>query len=308
VPFARIRFAVCTALLLVTGCSSEVVFPNTGTEGIEVVDGNGQSGQVRQLLPLPVIVKATDADGQPLANAGVEFAFVSAGEGAEISPPNATTDASGQAKAFLLLGDKLGIQTGEAHLMIDGASASKATFTAVASPANPDNRAPNADFNWHCDDLSCQFTDGSSDPDGDVTAWDWQFGDGERSDQAEPAHAYAAPGRYTVTLTVSDNEGATDQTATEVDVSVSSPPPSENKAPHAEFDVHCRDRFCSFVDKSRDDDGDVVSWSWNFGDGSSSDARNPFHFYPEDGKYDVTLTVTDDGGASDTKSHHADAD
>jgi PKD repeat protein len=308
VPFARICSATASALLLVTGCAGELIFPDDGSSiGIQVVDGDGQTGEAGELLSEPVIVEVTDASGQPVPNAAVEFTFVSAGEGGEISPSSTTTNAAGQAEAHLLLGDKIGLQTGEAHLVIDGATASKASFAAVASPPGPENHPPDADFNWHCDDLSCQFTDASSDPDGDLTRWSWQFGDDAISDQPEPAHVYPAPGSYTVTLTVTDDDGATDETTTNIEVAISSPPPSENKSPHADFEVHCHNQFCSFSDRSRDDDGALVSWTWDFGDGTGSSERNPFHFYRDEGKYDVTLTVTDDDGGSNSKTHHAEA-
>ena len=116
--------------------------------------------------------------------------------------------------------------------MVDGAIASKAGFVAVATGADPDNRPPEADFNWHCDQLVCQLTDATSDPDGTVSAWSWQFGDGNGSDQTNPLHAYVAPGTYTVTLTVSDNGGATAQTSTDIEVSAAPPPPS-NEPPRA---------------------------------------------------------------------------
>jgi PKD repeat protein len=308
VPDTRICSAVSSALLLVAaGCAgSDLILPTDGAPAVQVVDGNNQQGKVGEPLDLPVIVEVRDASGNPLPDATVQFVFTSAGQGGEISPPSGTTDEAGRAEAHLLLGDKVGFQTGEAHLMVDGATASKAVFSAVAAAATPGNRAPTADFNWHCNDLSCQFTDASTDGDGNVTQWSWQFGDDEESDQANPSHVYPGPGTYTVTLEVSDDDGATDQTVTQVEVSSSSPPPAENQAPHAEFEVNCHDRFCSFTDKSEDEDGSVVSWAWDFGDGSSSDQPNPFHFYQGKGHYDVTLTVTDNQGATGSNTHHAD--
>ena len=294
--------------MLATGCAgSDLMLPSSGGSNtvMRVVAGDSLTGQVGELLG-PVVVEVTDSDSQPIAGADVEFVFTSAGAGGEIHPPSTTTDESGRAEAQLLLGDKIGVQTGEARLVVDGAIASKAGFVAVATGADPDNRPPEADFNWHCDQLVCQLTDATSDPDGTVSAWSWQFGDGNGSDQTNPLHAYVAPGTYTVTLTVSDNGGATAQTSTDIEVSAAPPPPS-NEPPRAEFEVHCHDRFCSFGDESRDDDGNVVSWAWDFGDGQSSDQRSPFHFYGDEGHYDVTLTVTDNNGASDSKTHTVDA-
>jgi PKD repeat protein len=296
------------ALVLATGCAgSDLMLPDSGGSGpvMRVVAGDSLTGQVGELLGDPVVVEVIGADSQPIGGAAVAFVFTSAGDGAEIHPPSTTTNDLGQAEAHLLLGDKIGTQTGEARLVVDGAVASKTGFVALANAADPDNRRPEADFNWHCDDLVCQLTDASSDPDGTVSAWSWQFGDGNGSDQANPLHAYAAPGTYTVTLAVTDNGGATAEKSSEVKVSAAPPPPA-NQPPRAEFEVRCHDRFCSFSDKSRDDDGNVVSWSWDFGDGQSSDQRSPFHFYGDEGHYDVTLTVTDNDGGSDSKTQKVD--
>jgi PKD repeat protein len=270
---------------------------------IRVVDGDGQNGEVGQVLSAPLVVEVTDASGQPMVDATVEFEFIAAGDGGAISPASTTTDNLGRAETYLQLGDMIGVQTGQAHLMVDGASAFKTSFTAIASPAtSPENLSPNAGFNWHCEDLTCRFSDTSSDPDGDVIGWSWQFGDENGADVAEPVHAYTAPGTYTVRLIVTDDDGASDQTSTEVEVAAS-PPPPENIPPQAEFEIHCHDQFCSFSDRSDDNDGNLVSWHWDFGDGTGSDASNPVHFYRKEGHYDVTLTVTDNAGGTNSKTH-----
>jgi PKD repeat protein len=55
-----------------------------------------------------------------------------------------------------------------------------------------------------------------------------------------------------------------------------------------------------FIDSSTDDDGSIVTWAWDFGDGNTSVAQNPSHSFQNPGTYTVSLTVTDNGGASDT--------
>jgi chitodextrinase len=57
-----------------------------------------------------------------------------------------------------------------------------------------------------------QFTDGSTDSDGHIVAWSWDFGDGATSVDPSPAHTYTQAGDYTVTLTVTDDDGLTGQT------------------------------------------------------------------------------------------------
>src|SRR5690606_17063165 len=56
----------------------------------------------------------------------------------------------------------------------------------------------------------------------------------------------------------------------------------------------------SFTDASTDSDGTIASWAWNFGDGTTSTQQNPSHTYVAGGSYNVTLTVTDNGGATNS--------
>jgi PKD repeat protein len=79
------------------------------------------------------------------------------------------------------------------------------------------NQPPTASFTPACTNLSCSFTDSSSDGDGSIKSWSWAFGDGTTSALASPTHNYGATGSYTVTLTVTDNlgaKGSTSQTVT----------------------------------------------------------------------------------------------
>ena len=70
--------------------------------------------------------------------------------------------------------------------------------------------------------------------------------------------------------------------------------------PKANFLADVDERKVTFTDTSTDDGLDIVQWSWNFGDGSSSDEQNPNHTYANAGSWNVSLTVTDSKGNTDT--------
>src|SRR5205823_2730967 len=99
------------------------------------------------------------------------------------------------------------------------------TFTIDCPTAPPPNQPPTAAFPApNCSGLTCSFTDQSSDPDGSIATRDWDFGDGSNhSAQANPTHTYAAGGTYTVRLTVTDNQGASNDVTH--GVTVQAPPP-----------------------------------------------------------------------------------
>ncbi len=72
------------------------------------------------------------------------------------------------------------------------------------------------------------------------------------------------------------------------------PPPPPNRPPEASFDYANLSLTVNFTDQSIDPDGIIVSWRWDFGDGSTSTQQNPVHIYDSSGIYLVQLTVTDD--------------
>ena len=130
---------------------------------------------------------------------------------------------------------------------------------------------------------------GSTDPDDNIESYGWDMGDGTTLDGATVAHGYDAPGRYTVTLVVTDSAGATD-TADTVRV--------VNLAPEADFTAACEELACTFTSTATDDGG-IETWAWDFGDGGSASDLIATHTYAVGGSYDVTLTATDSLGAED---------
>ena len=141
-----------------------------------------------------------------------------------------------------------------------------------------------------------QFTDLSDDLDGSIVNWSWDFGDGNISYEQNPTHQYADDGVYTVILTVTDDDNASHSISKEITVSNVGPTASAS----ADKTTITAGGTISFNDYGTDSDGSIVSWSWDFGDGGTSTLRNPTHKYTKSGTYTVTLTVTDDDGASGT--------
>jgi PKD repeat protein len=140
--------------------------------------------------------------------------------------------------------------------------------------------------------FSTNFTDTSI---GSPTGWSWTFGDGATSTERNPSHTYAAPGKYTVTLTVTDGSGGT-STKTRTDYVEALPLSADFSATPTFGAVPL---LVNFADTSI---GTATTWSWNFGDGGTSTEKNPSHTYTAAGTYTVTLTVTDALGATSTKT------
>src|SRR2546428_5043267 len=86
-----------------------------------------------------------------------------------------------------------------------GATSAPASKSVTVSPPN---QPPTANFTLSCSGLTCNFTSTSSDPDGSIASYSWTFGDGGTATAQNPSHSYAAGGSYTVTLRVTDNQGA----------------------------------------------------------------------------------------------------
>jgi PKD repeat protein len=82
----------------------------------------------------------------------------------------------------------------------------KGSDTITIDVTTSTNQAPNADFTYVVQGFAVYFTDASSDPDGDMVTYYWEFGDGTSSTLENPDHTYSDHGSYTVNLTVNDGE------------------------------------------------------------------------------------------------------
>ena len=135
----------------------------------------------------------------------------------------------------------------------------------------------------------------SSDPDGTIVSYMWDFGDGFTANGVIVHHAYVHSGRFSVVLTVVDNRQASAAATSEVTVDV--PPIASFSASLKAAPRGVPIRFDGSA--SIDSDGTIVSYGWDFGDGQTAAGISATHAYAENGTFTVRLTVTDDLGAID---------
>jgi PKD repeat protein len=235
--------------------------------------------------PLQVALNAsgsTDADGTIVSYAW-DFGDGSTGTGVTTSKAYA---AAGTYTVTLTVTDD------------DGATATSSQQVTV--PDVPANQAPTASFTATASPLQVALNaSASTDPDGTIASYAWDFGDGTTGTGVTTTKTYAAEGTYTVTLTVTDDQGAIGTTTQQVVV----PPIPPNGAPTASFTATASPLQVALnASGSTDADGTIVSYAWDFGDGSTGTGVTTSKTYAAAGTYTVTLTVTDDDGATGTSS------
>lgn len=241
--------------------------PNTGAEGVAVsFDGSGSS----------------DNDGTITAY-DWDFGDNTAGSGVSVSH----SYTAGTYMVTLTVTDDA------------GATASDSREIVISAPNQP--QPPVADAGGPYAAMvgeAVQF-DGtaSTDPDGSIQTYEWSFGDGNTGTGVGPVHAYTMAGTYTVTLTVTDDQGMTGSATTTAEISEPNaqpqPPVADAGGPYSGV---AGTAVLFDGSASTDPDGTIQTYVWDFGDNTSGNGVGPVHTYAAAGVYTVTLTVTDDQG------------
>ncbi|OVE78596.1 hypothetical protein BVY01_05045 [bacterium I07] len=135
----------------------------------------------------------------------------------------------------------------------------------------------------------------STDSDGQLIAYHWEFGDGESSDSAMTTHVYGNPGFYEVVLSVKDDSKLDNQMSKTTHIIHINRPPYADAGPDR---IVCpREPLTVDGSGSADLDGTLISYRWDFGDGTGDEGRQVTHIYSEPGEYQLTLSVTDQSGS-----------
>ncbi len=157
---------------------------------------------------------------------------------------------------------------------------------------------PGATFTWAPnpaqagDNIGFFATSGST-----ITNWAWDFADGGTATGQNATHTYTNPGDYDVSLTVTDVSGCTFETV--IQVNVGGLPPVDFS-----WDNSCENTPIQFTtDATVTDVGAVAIYDWDFGDGTGSNNQDPLHTYLNANMYNVTLTIIDTLGYTNSVTH-----
>ncbi|WP_149814861.1 PKD domain-containing protein [Serinicoccus marinus] len=184
---------------------------------------------------------------------------------------------------------------------LDGKNwAGRDMFLFQDADGNAAPQPPVASFTNDCASLTCNFDASASVAEGStITAYEWDFGDGATGAGEAPTHEYAADDTYSVTLTITTDAGDQDTATGQVEVE------RVNEVPVAAFASVCDELVCSFDASGSTDDGEIVSYAWDFGDGGVDAGETVTHTYSEAGEFTVELTVTDAEGETGSATQAA---
>ncbi len=140
------------------------------------------------------------------------------------------------------------------------------------------------------------FTDLSSDGDGTIVNWTWDFGDESISYLPNPTHAYSETGLFPVVLRVTDDDNAIATLLKNITIHTTLLIPIFTYSPA----IPTNGTIVHFMDTSLDQNGTITTWWWDFGDGYFSAMQNPSHTYYQEQVVNVSLTISDNNNLTAT--------
>jgi PKD repeat protein len=320
------RWVALAVVLAAAGCTmkeqeppalagpSEFSQSITVTVTPDVIQQDGASQSI-------ITVTARGANGQPLANVPLRAEILVNGVPADfgaLSARNVVTNSEGRASLVYTAPAALGDFSVDAFTIIEigitplGSNFGNSTRRLAAlrlvptgTVVPPDGLRPAFTFTptTPTDNQAVLFdaTSSASPANNPIARYDWDFGDGERGSGATATHQYRTPGTYTVTLTISDALGRARSTTQSITVGAGASPVAQftmsPTAPRVGDTVNFNGILSTPAPGRR-----IVSYAWDFGDGTRGSGQRVTHVYGRVGTYVVVLTVTDDAGRTNSVS------
>ncbi|HSF89636.1 MAG TPA: PKD domain-containing protein [Saprospiraceae bacterium] len=271
-------YVVCIRIEDNTGCVSELCHEVT----VEPLSGDCHAQFTWEQIPgtLQIHFNSTSTSQHDIVSYVWHFGDGTEGDG---NDPYHTYDEPGVYVVCLIITDSEGCVSDVCHEVTVG---------------EPEGDC-HAEFTWEQIPGSLQihfFSTSTSE--NDIISYGWHFGDGHEGDGNDPYHTYDHPGTYVVCLRIEDNTGCVSEICHEVTVE------GEQSGCHASFNwEQFQDSLAIHFNSTSTSEHDIISYHWNFGDGSEGDGHNPNHTYDEPGTYLVCLIITDSEGCVSDVCH-----
>lgn len=272
-------YVVCIRIEDNTGCVSELCHEVT----VEPLGGGDCHAQFTwEQIPgtLQIHFNSTSTSQNDIVSYSWQFGDGTEGDG---NDPYHTYDQPGVYLVCLIITDSEGCVSDVCHEVTVG---------------EPEGDC-HAEFTWEQipGSLEIHFNSTSTSQN-DIISYGWHFGDGSEGDGNDPYHTYDEPGTYVVCLRIEDNTGCVSEICHEVHVE------GEQSGCHASFNwEQFQDSLAIHFNSTSTSEHDIISYHWNFGDGSEGDGQNPNHTYSEPGTYLVCLIITDNTGCVSDVCH-----
>jgi PKD repeat protein len=293
-------------------------------------DGNKGDGQIsKHSYPLPgryqAVLKVTDdspskcnvdydtvnvwINDQPIANAGKDIS-VSINEKFTLDGSK-SSDKDGSIESFswnmkdgtILSGEKINhafSRAGKFDVQLTvkddtKVSNNKSTDNVIVTVNKPPTASAGKDLIVAVNQSVTFDGSASKDLDGEIINYKWDFGDGTLVEEKTVKHSFSKPGKYISRLTVTDNSGTSSNYDTDERKIVVNSRPIAN----AGDDVYQTKNEVVFnANRSKDNDGEIINYQWDFGDGTTGSKSSYVHKYEAPGTYIVTLKITDNTNVS----------
>ena len=275
------------------GQTTQTLTVNTpGTYGVTVTDPSGCSGSVSVNAQVNAIPVALFSASNECLGIATQFSDASAAAGSTITNwtwnfgDGHVSTQQNPTYEFTTSGDHtvaLTVTSG------DGCSATYTNTVTVNPLPEPAFSAPNS-----CAGTSVNFTNQSTVASGNITNYLWNFGGGSTSTLTNPSYFFATSGTKTVTLTATTAGGCSATVSQTMNI-------FPNPRALASAPTVCEGSSTSFSNTSTISSG-TMTYSWDFGDGTTSSQRNPVHTYTAGGTYTALLTTTSQHGCADTQT------